>query len=268
MFANLSSDFEQKLKEAFSQNNLEDFCDEEKIQKILIYANELFFWNEKINLVGDIRDKNLTQNQKEEIFIYRHIVDSLLPLRLANFKFEKIKSASDVGSGSGLPGVPLAIFLPQIEWNLIERSGKRASFLRNVVAICNLKNVTVTCAQLGEVGGQFDLVVFRAFRQLDEFFLELKEAVKSGGILLSYKGKEEIICEELKSLNLEVDNKSIFIEKANIFSEFEIEKKSSAQKYELQKNQFQKTEAQKNNVQKNSNQNRATQERIFLICKF
>lgn len=207
MSVELSSDYGERLKKALEKILPPQLLLEERIKALIAYSEELFFWNEKINLVGDLRSHRLEQKEKEDLFIHRHLVDSLsaLPLLLEKNQLtglsKKKVSAVDVGSGAGLPGIPLAIFTPDWEWSFIERSGKRCSFLRNVIALCGLSpRVFVDEGELAQKKRLFSVVVFRAFRPLPLFFDALFLLLEEEGWIFAYKGKKTTVLKEIDSL--------------------------------------------------------------------
>jgi len=87
------------------------------------FIAEIMTHNPVLSLVGT--------NQPEELVI-RHVFDSLAPLGIISRKCD-VSRIADVGSGAGLPGIPLAIALPDSEFTLIERKGRRSGFLRNTL---------------------------------------------------------------------------------------------------------------------------------------
>jgi 16S rRNA (guanine527-N7)-methyltransferase len=111
-------------------------------------------------------------------------------------------SIADVGSGAGLPGIPLAIAMPDIEFTLIERMGRRAGFLRNTLTVLGLSNVSVEEAEMEKARrGRFAVVTFRAFRPLEpKMFKKLFRLCSEGGILAAYKGRHEKITAEMTAL--------------------------------------------------------------------
>jgi 16S rRNA (guanine527-N7)-methyltransferase len=136
---------------------------------------------------------NLTAVRESDEAWRRHVVDSLTLLP----GLEDMRDGGrlvDVGSGGGLPGIPLAICLPACEVTLIEVTGKKARFLQDVVATLGLGRVAVV-AERAEVVGQdphhrqsYDVAVCRAIgpmRELLEYTLPL---VRVGGRLLAMKG--------------------------------------------------------------------------------
>jgi 16S rRNA (guanine527-N7)-methyltransferase len=141
--------------------------------------------------------------------VVRHILDSLAAADVLSdtlsdtlFKGEPAWRIADVGSGAGLPGIPLAIVLPRARFTLIERTGRRAGFLRNTVASLGLSNTEVEEGEMEKAGpGRFDLAVFRAFRPLEPPVLKgLLRLLAEGGVLAAWKGRGAAIREELGKL--------------------------------------------------------------------
>lgn len=123
----------------------------------------------------------------------------------------KIKIA-DIGSGGGLPGIPLALFLPQFDFVLVERMDKRCAFLENEKAILGLKNVSVLKTEAERIPQEsFDFVTFRAFRPLDKKMIQtLLSITKKGGIIAAYKAKLENIKEEMNGIRNFVPDYKVF----------------------------------------------------------
>jgi 16S rRNA (guanine527-N7)-methyltransferase len=159
------------------------------------YIAEIELHNPALSLVGT--------NDRQELII-RHILDSLAPLGIISRKIPTARQCSiaDVGSGAGLPGIPLAIALPSAAFTLIERKGRRAGFLRDVVAALNLFHVSVEEAEMEKAKpGRFALVTFRAFRPLEpKMYKKLFRLCGEGGCLAAYKGRREKIQAEMSAL--------------------------------------------------------------------
>ncbi|GHV93864.1 ribosomal RNA small subunit methyltransferase G [Spirochaetia bacterium] len=178
------------------------------------YIAEIERFNPAYGLVGT--------NDRQELVI-RHILDSLAPLGIicrllaANACTPTVGNAlqqaaigasplqiADVGSGAGLPGIPLAIALPHCKFTLIERMGRRANFLRNTQAVLGLGNISVEESEMEKFRagqGRFQLVTYRAFRPLEpKLFKKLFRLCAEGGTLAAYKGRREKIEEEMASL--------------------------------------------------------------------
>ena len=115
---------------------------------------------------------------------------------------------ADIGSGGGLPGIPLAAAFAcsgndKVRFELVERMEKRCAFLENCAAILGLKNVTVVNSEAERVADKtYDLITFRAFRPLDKKMTKtLLRIVKPQGFLCAYKAKLENIKEEMSAIN-------------------------------------------------------------------
>ena len=138
-------------------------------------------------------------NASGEDLVVRHILDCLAPYSM--MKSETSVRMADLGSGSGLPGLVLASAFPEREFFLVERMGRRAGFLRNTIAVLGMNGrVNVIQKDLSEVRDMFDMVTFRAFRQLKDIISDLDRILVKGGRVFSYKSSEENIREELEVL--------------------------------------------------------------------
>lgn len=160
------------------------------------YIHEIELFNATYRLVGA---------QGHE-FVVKHLLDSVAAVPVFNrmiANMHKEIRLCDVGSGAGLPGIPLAIMLPGIPIKLVERSGRRAGFLRNALAICNLHDrVEVIEKDLSEVDDRFDIVTFRAFHPLTDVIRPIGDILADGGFVCAYKGRREAIEEELAAVEL------------------------------------------------------------------
>ena len=171
------------------------------ISLVMRYINEIELFNPAYGLVGT--------SDTEELVI-KHILDSLSPLGIISRLLprtesrEKAPRIADAGSGAGLPGLPLAIALPDCDFTLIERMGRRAGFLLNTKAVLALSNVTVEENELEKTAQAFDLVTFRAFKPLDPKLLKtLFKICAQGGVIAAYKGRGEKIDAEILPLSAE-----------------------------------------------------------------
>ena len=188
------SDLLQKgLKEfGFLDEEISSLC-----QKMESYIKELILFNSAYNL---------TNTSDHDELVTRHILDSLSAAQNIKKIAEKIGpdvKIADIGSGGGLPGIPLAAAFPQFNFFLVERMAKRCAFLENCAAILGLKNVTVWNKEAEKVPAEsFDISVFRAFRPLDEKMIKtLLSLTKTGGFLAAYKAKSENIKTEMDAIN-------------------------------------------------------------------
>jgi len=159
------------------------------------YITEIEQYNPALSLVGT--------NDRQELIV-RHILDSLAPLGIISRLLAGNRTIADVGSGAGLPGIPLAIAMPDAAFTLIERKGRRAGFLRHIQETLGL-DVAVEEAEMEKAkpAGRFALVTFRAFRPLDPKILKgLFRLCAEGGTLAAYKGRREKIEAEIAALEI------------------------------------------------------------------
>jgi len=168
---------------------------EEIITLLTRYIKEIELFNPAYGLVGT--------NDREELIV-KHILDSLAPLGIISrlLNMEDTPRIADAGSGAGLPGIPLAIALPNCGFTLIERMGRRARFLCGAKAVLNLSNAAVEEGELEKTSaGPFSLVTFRAFRPLEPKLLKtLFNVCAPGGVIAAYKGKRGKTEEEMRPL--------------------------------------------------------------------
>ena len=170
---------------------------EEIITLLNRYINEIELFNPAYGLVG-------TNDRKE--LVVKHILDSLAPLGiisrlLAETGAKNTPQIADAGSGAGLPGIPLAIAMPNCDFTLIERMGRRAGFLCGAKAVLALSNITVEEGELEKTAGGFALVTFRAFKPLEPKLLKtIFNVCSGGGIIAAYKGRREKTEAELQAL--------------------------------------------------------------------
>ncbi len=162
------------------------------------YINEIILFNSAYNL---------TNTSDHDELLIRHIYDSLAPYSTFCKLFENAHNnpdftAGDIGSGGGLPGIPLAAAFSDVNFCLVERMAKRCAFLENVAAILGLKNVTVINSEAEKVQKEkFDVITFRAFRPLDDKMTKtLLGITKKDGTLAAYKAKMDSIKTEMEDI--------------------------------------------------------------------
>jgi 16S rRNA (guanine527-N7)-methyltransferase len=112
----------------------------------------------------------------------RHLADSLL---FASQIPKMTQTVWDVGSGVGLPGIPLAIALPDVQFLLIDRSGRRADLLRRVIRILELENCQVIEGEIDGMVGQADVIVSRASLPPDELHAVATRHLPPGGTAIA-----------------------------------------------------------------------------------
>jgi len=139
----------------------------------------------------------------------RHILNSAVVAELV----PPGKTVCDIGSGAGLPGIPMAIVLPGTLFTLIEPMERRSDWLISVIDELGLKNVEVIRARAEEVGEVFDIATARAVSALPKLLRMCIPLVRHGGEILALKGSkatEEI--EEAKRIQKKLGVESFKIE--------------------------------------------------------
>ena len=161
---------------------------------------------------------NLTANDTKESFMIKNIIDSLLIVK--NLDLDG-KNILDLGSGAGVPGIPLAIYYKNTNFTLLEPLTKRANFLKEIAQKLGLKNVKVVNERaeifIKNARESYDFVTSRAVSRLN-ILLELSiPFLKVGGKLIAYKGinYQEEINESKNALDL-LSSKIIAIEEENL----------------------------------------------------
>jgi 16S rRNA (guanine527-N7)-methyltransferase len=148
---------------------------------------------------------NLTALRDGQRMLTHHIFDSLsvLPaLRVQGFWAQK--RVLDVGSGAGLPGVVLAIAIPELSVTCIDTVGKKAAFIQQVAGALKLGNLVSVHGRVERWRGQsFDLVASRAFASLADFTQWSREQLTSEGVWVAMKGK--VPAEEVAALPSSVE---------------------------------------------------------------
>ncbi|MEK6807187.1 MAG: 16S rRNA (guanine(527)-N(7))-methyltransferase RsmG [Pseudomonadota bacterium] len=140
------------------------------------YLDELERWNAAYNLTA-VRDR--------DEMVTRHLLDSLVVLPHVSGR------VLDVGSGAGLPGIPLALANPQLQVTMLDSNGKKARFMRQAKRVLKLTNVEVVQSRVEnyQPAQPFDQVISRAFASLSDFFAACARLVSLEGTLLAMKGR-------------------------------------------------------------------------------
>ena len=169
-----------RLRERASALGVE--VDTAGLDDLATFLDELELWNARANLVGE---------HARETLIDRHLVDALAAVPLLQALGDGLRIA-DLGSGAGLPGIPLAIALRPREMVLVEPRRKRASFLRAIRRRLGALPISVVEGRAEELVGQsdggFDAVVSRAALSEEELPVVSAPLLRHGGLLISYRG--------------------------------------------------------------------------------
>lgn len=167
---------------------------EEKLQQLALLEESLRLWNERINLVSRKDVDNLEVN---------HLLHSLTIYKLVHF--ERGTKVLDVGTGGGLPGLPLAILHPEAEFVLIDRIGKKVEAVKAMALKLGLRNVQALQMHARDIQGPFDFVVSRAVTRLPEFKQWVKGKISAvnknaiaNGILYLKGGEVEFELKEVR----------------------------------------------------------------------
>lgn len=145
-------------------------------QQLLDYLALLQKWNKAYNLISRKEGDNL---------VVRHLLDSLTVLPYINGS-----RVIDVGSGAGLPGIPLALACPDKQFTLLDSNSKKARFMTQVVIELGLKNVTVVDQRAEEFRPEpgYDCVMSRAFATIADMLKVAGHLATSTAQFLAMKG--------------------------------------------------------------------------------
>jgi 16S rRNA (guanine527-N7)-methyltransferase len=156
--------------------------DGNQLEQTLAYINLLVQWNARVNLTSVRREENIvTRHFGESFFAAEKLLNS-----------EKTRTAIDLGSGAGFPGLPLAMLAPEVQVTLIESQGKKAAFLNEVIRALNLKNVTVFKDRGEEYAGKADLVTMRAVEKFGKAAELASHLLTPGGRLALMIGESQL----------------------------------------------------------------------------
>lgn len=170
------------------------------VRRLLSYCDEIELWNRKTSMVAASGTE----------LVIKHVLDSLAACSVLHGLLKPGDTLADLGSGAGLPGIPLAMFLPGVKVELIERSGKRAVFLKNAAAILGLGRLEVKTADYRNISAEYRVVTFRALNALDEMFIRAAARLLSAdGWVAAYKGRRVRIDEELIPVRDLIENLQI-----------------------------------------------------------
>ena len=173
-----------------------------QLDQLLAYMDWLAKWNKVYNLTS-LRDP--------AEMLSHHLIDSLTAVRPLQLHVQALPAQAgsaplrvlDVGSGGGLPGVVLAICLPQLQVTCVDTVSKKAAFIQQVAAALRLPNLKGLHARVESIDGGFDVVTSRAFASLVDFTTWSVKALKPGAVWMAMKGKHP--AEELAALGAGVE---------------------------------------------------------------
>ena len=154
-------------------------CSPLQLEKLLKYLELLQRWNKAFNLTA-IRDPLQ--------MVRLHLLDSLA----IHPYVQGLKSIIDVGTGPGLPGIPLAILNPEINFTLLDSNGKKTRFLFQAINELKLTNASEINhrAEAYQPNQLFDAVISRAFSSISDMLNQCDHLVSDQGCFLAMKGKK------------------------------------------------------------------------------
>ena len=150
---------------------------DDKIRQLLDFIKLIEKWNKAYNLTA-------IRNREEMARL--HILDSLAII--PHIEGQRI---IDIGTGAGLPGIPLAICLPGISFTLLDSNAKKTRFVQQAVIELGLGNVRVIHMRIERFQDEsgFDVILARAYASLADIVEQTRRLLSAGGVILAQKGK-------------------------------------------------------------------------------
>lgn len=174
------SDLSEKLSKGLSQLNLTKPLDDKQQNTLIKYVELLNKWN---------KTYNLTAVRKPEQMVTRHLLDSL-----SICPYLRGKSILDVGTGAGLPGIPLAVVFPERQFTLLDSNNKKTRFVVQAVSELELPNVDVVQSRVEDFESEqlFDTIISRAYSAIGEMVEQTSHLLAIDGVFLAMKGANPI----------------------------------------------------------------------------
>ncbi|MBI1305843.1 MAG: 16S rRNA (guanine(527)-N(7))-methyltransferase RsmG [Bacteroidetes bacterium] len=155
-------------------------------------------WNAQINVISR---KDIDQ------FFTRHLLHSLSLTRIV--QFQSGTQVLDVGTGGGFPGIPLAIFYPQVEFLLVDSIGKKIKVVQAIADELKLTNVVARQIRAEELTGKYHYVVSRAVTQLESFYRWINGKLVKGNTYGFYGLKGGDLSEEIYNFRFAFPHKKV-----------------------------------------------------------
>ncbi len=170
---------DERLREGLQQLKLA--VDGEQQKKLLAYLQLMLKWNKAYNLTA-IRDL--------DEMIIRHLLDSL-----SIMPYIKHSPVLDIGTGAGLPGIPLAICMPDYQFVLLDSNGKKTRFLAQVKIELGIENIDIIHSRIEDYkpSSGFEIVTCRAFAALNTILERTQHLLTSTTRVMAMKGRDDLI---------------------------------------------------------------------------
>jgi 16S rRNA (guanine527-N7)-methyltransferase len=165
----------KQLRDLIEQTDLK--VSDQQVDKLIGFVLLMDKWNKAYNL-SSVREP--------EQMLIKHIMDALVVAPFVNGSL-----IADVGTGPGLPGVPLAIMFPEKTFTLIDSLGKRIRFIKQACYELQINNVTAIQSRVEDIQAEpfFDVVLSRAFASLSDMLKWCEHLVDKNGEFLALKGQ-------------------------------------------------------------------------------
>ena len=173
-------DLNEILSNGLRQINLAQPVDDKQQSKLIKYVEVLNKWNKAYNL---------TAVRKPEQMVTRHLLDSL-----SICPYLRGKQVLDVGTGAGLPGIPLAIVFPERQFTLLDSNNKKTRFVVQAVSELELPNVDVVQSRVEEFESNtlFDTIITRAYATIGDMIGQTSHLLAAEGVFLAMKGTNPV----------------------------------------------------------------------------
>lgn len=125
-----------------------------------------FYWNERINVIS--------RKDIENLYVH-HVLHSLAIAKIVTF--EPGTKILDVGTGGGFPGIPMAIYFPDVQFHLVDSIGKKIKVVEAIVKELNLNNVAFSQIRAEQLRDKYDFIVSRAVTTFPEFVSWVREKI-------------------------------------------------------------------------------------------
>lgn len=172
----IQHDLNEILSKGLKQLHLQQPLDDQQQNKLIKYVQLLDKWN---------KTYNLTAVRKPEQMVTRHLLDSL-----SICPYLRGKRVLDVGTGAGLPGIPLAVVFPERQFTLLDSNNKKTRFVVQAVSELELPNVDVVQSRVEEFESEalFHTVITRAYASIGDMVGQTSHLLAPDGVFLAMKG--------------------------------------------------------------------------------